>query len=160
MQVRRHTLDVVKDRVCRCAATLDRKPSIAGNWGIPRTIARRLAKNLISAHARAHYPPGTCSPPRSQSPSSQLPSGRGYESGVRRAVRRRGAYSGGGERFRPSRAACHNWDRRRPDQFAGCVMGDSSRARIRLRSLLSAPVADVQTGRSLAFPRRSRGTRR
>jgi peptidoglycan/LPS O-acetylase OafA/YrhL len=26
--------------------------------------------------------------------------------------------------FAPSRAACHNWDRRRPDQFADCVMGD------------------------------------
>jgi peptidoglycan/LPS O-acetylase OafA/YrhL len=28
--------------------------------------------------------------------------------------------------FAPSRAACHNWDRRRPDQFADCVMGDKS----------------------------------
>ena len=26
--------------------------------------------------------------------------------------------------FAPSRAACHNWDRRRPEQFADCVMGD------------------------------------
>jgi peptidoglycan/LPS O-acetylase OafA/YrhL len=26
--------------------------------------------------------------------------------------------------FAPSRAACHNWDRKRPDQFADCVMGD------------------------------------
>jgi peptidoglycan/LPS O-acetylase OafA/YrhL len=28
--------------------------------------------------------------------------------------------------FAPSRAACHNWDRKRPDQFADCVMGDKS----------------------------------
>lgn len=26
--------------------------------------------------------------------------------------------------FAPSRAACHNWDRRRPEQFTDCIMGD------------------------------------
>lgn len=26
--------------------------------------------------------------------------------------------------FAPSRIACHNWDRKRPEQFAACVMGD------------------------------------
>jgi SGNH domain (fused to AT3 domains) len=26
--------------------------------------------------------------------------------------------------FAPSRAACHNWDRKRPNQLADCVMGD------------------------------------
>ena len=29
--------------------------------------------------------------------------------------------------FAPSRTACHNWDRKRPQQFADCIMGDLQR---------------------------------
>ncbi len=29
--------------------------------------------------------------------------------------------------FAPSRTACHNWDRKKPEQFADCVMGDRTR---------------------------------
>ena len=49
--------------------------------------------------------------------------------------------------FAPSRAACHNWDRKRPGQFADCVMGDSGPARIRLRAL--GRLACGSGGRSL-----------
>jgi hypothetical protein len=48
MQVQRHALDVVKDRVHRCAATLVQRHSDgSGKQGIRRTTSRGLAENLI-----------------------------------------------------------------------------------------------------------------
>jgi hypothetical protein len=97
---------------------MDRKPSIAGKWGISRTISRRLAKNLFSAHARVDCSPGTCIAPAIAVTFLAITVGTGLRVSQEFAAPSADAHSCGSERFRPSRAACHNWDRRRPDQFA------------------------------------------